>query len=240
MIRFRLEFIPRNLWIISRVLAGYVMLVAPIWIAVGAAANTIDPAQLSEEEKAEGFRLLFNNQDLDGWMEVQGKPGTFKVKEGRLIGERNRKTGSAYWLSTKQRYGDFELRLQFRLAKGGNSGVFIRAPHEGRTSREGMEIQLMDDGNSKGKPSKGSTGAIYGVVAPRRFAAKPPGEWNDLSIACHGDRVRVSLNGEIINDASMADHESLKKRPRSGYIGLSAHTRVVEFRRVRLRHINGT
>lgn len=193
--------------------------------------------QLSAEEKAIGFKLLFNGTDLTGW-EPNGKPGSFMVKDGAIVGDRSGKGQLAYWLSTVREYGDFELRLQYKLSPGGNSGVFIRAPHEGRTSRMGMEVQLLDDGGRTGEPGAGDTGAIYQVAAPRAFVSKPAGQWNDLHIWCEGPRVKVTLNGQVINDTSMSDHPALKSRPRKGFIGLSAHTKPVQFRSIRLREIS--
>jgi len=208
-------------------------LLLALTILVGKPAAADDPA-LSEQEKAAGFELLFNGGNLDGWQEVQGEPGTFEVKDGILAGRR--KKGSAYWLSTKEQYGDFELRLQYKIPPKGNSGVFIRAPHDGRTSQKGMEIQISDEPN-KSAPDKGSTGSIYQVVPARKFAHRPPGEWNDLWILCTGDRVLVTINGEVVNDALMSEYDALKNRPRKGYLGLSAHTDSVEYRNIRLRII---
>ena len=59
---------------------------------------------------------------------------------------------------------------------------------------------------------------------PRPYVAKPAGQWNDVHITCLGDHVSVAVNGQQITEASMAEHESLRDRPREGYIGLSAHT----------------
>jgi hypothetical protein len=100
-----------------------------------------------------------------------------------------------------------------------------------------MEIQLLDDDGRQGRPNDGDTGAIYRVVPATRFASKPAETWNDLEISCRGDRVRVVLNGQVINDALMRDHELLKSRPREGYLGLSAHTDVVEFKNIRIRKL---
>ncbi|GMV98496.1 MAG: glycosyl hydrolase [Phycisphaerae bacterium] len=192
---------------------------------------------LSPEEQAAGFRLLFNGRDLADW-EHNGKPGSFTVRDGVLTGDRTGHSDWAYWLSTRREYADFELRLQYKLSKGGNSGVFIRAPRQGRASRLGMEVQLLDDGHKRGKPGPGDTGAIYQVAAASSFVSKPAGQWNDLWILCEGDHVRVTLNGQVINDLSMADHEKLRARPRKGYIGLSAHTDPVQFRDIRIREIS--
>ncbi len=203
-------------------------------VLVIAAASTSDEPKLSPKEKDAGFELLFNGRDLAGWQEVQGQPGTFAVKDGVLAGIR--KDRSAYWLSTAEQYGDFELRLEYKIPPKGNSGVFIRAPHDGRTSQKGMEIQIYDEPNRE-TPDKGSTGSIYLVVPATKFAHRPPGEWNEIWILCDGDRVKITINGEVVNDAKMSEHEALKDRPRKGYVGLSSHTDTVEFRNIRLRKI---
>jgi hypothetical protein len=101
-----------------------------------------------------------------------------------------------------------------------------------------MEIQLQDD---KGKEDKHKpeqrTGAIYGAVPPTKAAVRGPGEWNSLEILCQGDRIQVTLNGVVVNDAKMSEHEALKKRPREGFICLSAHTNVVELKDLRLKEL---
>ena len=211
-----------------------------VWAAGAVAAsgdNAPERRGLGPAEKAAGFRLLFNGEDLTGWR-PNGKPGSFSVKEGLLVADRSGdKRKAAYWLGTDREYGDFELRLQYKISPGGNSGIFIRAPHEGRTSKMGMEIQILDDHGRQGKPGAGQTGSIYRVVAPKTYAFKPAGQWNDLGILCDGDRVQVTLNDQVITDALMSDHAALKTRPRKGYIGLSAHTHPTWFRNVRLREI---
>lgn len=191
---------------------------------------------LSPEEEKEGFHLLFNGEDLTGFVEVQGRPGAFTVEDGVLCG--TREGLKAYWLSTAKKYGDFELRLEYMLTPGGNSGIFIRVPHHRpRTSVVGMEIQLLDDGAKTGTPTSKDTGAIYRVQGSTKFVAKPAGEWNQFAVRCEGDRIQVTLNGELINDFDMSSNEQTKNRPREGYIGLSAHTDVVKFRHVRIKEL---
>lgn len=212
------------------------------WMSAGAESRPADrpadppPNTLTAAERAAGFRLLFDGRSLAGWKH-NGKEGSFTVKDGAIVGDRTGQGQLAYWLSTDREYADFELRLQCRIRPRGNTGIFIRAPHQGRTSTMGMEIQMLDDGAKKGTPGKGDTGAIYRVVAPKKYAARPAGEWNDVCILCEGDRVKVTLNGEEVTDALMSDYSELKSRPRKGYIGLSAHTDPVCFRSIRLREI---
>lgn len=196
-------------------------------------------AQLTEEERAAGFRPLFNGRDLSGWVH-KGKVGSFRVEDGQIIGDRPERSDLAYWLAADHEYADFELRLQYKLSPNGNSGIFIRIPPEGWPSIAGMEIQLLDDRGKTGRPTTRDTGSIYRIVAPSAFASKPAGQWNDLWILCDGDHVRVTMNGRRIIDTRMSDHEKLKDHPRKGAIGLSAHTYPVYFRNIRLREITKT
>lgn len=197
---------------------------------------TAEEVSLSPEEVQEGFVSLFNGKDITGFREVQGQPGAFWVEDSVLHGKRD--GARAYWLSTENRYGDFEFRMDYKLESGGNSGVFIRVPHYlGRSSTLGMEIQLLDDGGKTGKPTDKETGAIYRVDAADSFNSKPTGEWNSLSILAQGDRIQVTLNGKLINDFDMASNPLTAKRSREGFIGLSAHTNTVRFRNIRIRTI---
>lgn len=179
---------------------------------------------------------LFNGKDLSGWEAVGGTIDCWAWQEGKVVC----KGGKGGWLSTKDQYGDFELEVEYNCPKDGNSGVFIRAPREGHTSKVGMEIQILDDDaeiHRSIKPFQ-HTASIYGVVAPSRPAQKKAGEWNTMRIRCKGDQVTVTLNGEKVVDADMSAYDDLKGRPRKGYIGLQNHGSGLEFRNIRLKKLD--
>ena len=179
---------------------------------------------------------LFNGKNLSGWRPVQGKASAFKVEDGAIVGDRS--GGGAYWLSTEKKYGDFELSLEYRLSPGGNSGVFIRVPHhKPRTSVQGMEVQLLDDLGDGKEPDKGATGAIYRVKAADRKPPQAKGEWNRVRIVARGDTIEIHINGALVNTVDMSKYPDLDKRPRAGFIGLSAHTEPVRFRNVTLHEL---
>jgi hypothetical protein len=58
-----------------------------------------------------------------------------------------------------------------------------------------------------------------------------------LWILCNGEYVKVTINGVVVTDADMSNYELLKERPRKGYIGVSAHTDTVQFRKIRIRRV---
>lgn len=191
----------------------------------------------------EGFTPLFNGQDLTGWKQYAGKDKTWVVEDGVLVC-----TGSGGgWLGSERDYADFEVRLEYRLTPGGNSGVYIRAPSEGWISRVGMEVQLLDDLHPKYAKLDFHqyTGAIYHVVAPTRRATKAAGQWNAIAIRAVGRQVMVRLNGQLIVDADLdrslkdvavaKEHPGLKRA--TGKIGLQSHTDRVEFRNILIKEI---
>ena len=190
----------------------------------------------------EKSRPLFNGKDLEGWQGMQGKAGNWGVKAGVLAGTGGK---GSKWLATTGEYGDFELSLEYKLPKNGNSGVFIRAPKKGTPYVDGLEIQLLDDYGEKWKNLKPAqfTGAIYAVEAPSRRVTRPAGQWQTMRILCAGRKCRVWVNGEQVIDADLdklAKTHGGKvpglKRDR-GLIGLQNHGDPASFRNIHIREL---
>ncbi len=189
----------------------------------------------------DGFTPLFNGRDLDGWKLIGAKGRGYVVENGVLVCPAD---GGGN-LFTAREYADFTLRFEFRLEKGSNNGIGIRAPLEGDAAYAGMEIQILDHDadiyRGKLKPSQ-RHGSIYDVFPASGDALKPVGEWNTEEISARGRRVTVTLNGSKIVDAdldSVKDPQVLAKhpglaRPR-GHIGLLGHGTRVEFRNLKIR-----
>jgi hypothetical protein len=144
--------------------------------------------------------------------------------------------GGGGWLMTEKEYGDFELRLEYKMTKRANSGVGIRAPLKGDPAYVGMEIQLIDDENWPGKLETWQhTGSIYNVVPAARIANRPIGEWNKMRIVAKGRHILVEQNGEKLVDANLDDYVEKhgKRHPgilrASGHIGLQSYNTRVEF-----------
>jgi len=188
------------------------------------------------------FRQLYNGRDLSGWHVESGKLEAWKA-DGEVISTVGKGGG---YLATDAEYGDFELRLEYRIPKAANSGVGLRFPRGGWPSTQGMEIQLLDDDAPQYKDLHPSqyNGGVYGHVAPKTRAAKPPGAWNRLEIRCKGPEVRVKLNGVEIQDINMDEHTqpgskspSLAQMPRRGLVGLQHHGDPVDFRKIEIREL---
>lgn len=186
------------------------------------------------------FGQIFNGRNLNGWQVIEGDPDGWSSHNGILYTDG---VGSG-WLSTTSMYDNFRLQLEFRVPEGGNSGVFIRAPHEGHPSWDGMEIQILDDYADRYSDLKPwqYTGSIYGVQAPSKRFTKPAGTWQRLVIEADGPNIRITLNGEQIIQTSLIHHMEMANEHqglvrRKGYIGLQNHSTRVEFRNIVIREI---
>jgi hypothetical protein len=201
-----------------------------------ALAPALAPANDAPRPPA-GFTALFNGRDLTGWQVINGKKEKWLVQDGCIV-----TGGGGGWLMTNQEYADFELRLEFKLPDGGNSGVAVHAPLAGNPSQVAIEIQVIDDDwhekNYKGFQPYQHMGSIYGVVPPAKKAQKPIGEWNRMTVRSQGRRLTVELNGTVIVDANRDDlKEHYKAHPgltrTRGHLGLQDHSeKGVMFRNV--------
>jgi hypothetical protein len=202
------------------------------------------PALHSDDKKddkkpdvPEGFTPLFNGKDLTGWKVHNGKMDVWGAENGVLFVQ----GGGGGWLMTEKEYDNFEVRLEFKVPKKGNSGVALRAPLKGDPAYEGMEIQILDDHNYKDLRDAQHTGSIYDVVPPTLnglAANKPFGEWNTYQITAKGRQITVVLNGVKSVDANLDDYVKKhgEKHPgisrETGHLGLQSHDGRVEFRNI--------
>jgi hypothetical protein len=188
-------------------------------------------------------KALYNARDLSGWHVQSGKLEAWSARGDRIIC--TGKEGG--YLSTDEEYGDFELSLEYNISPGGNSGVGIRFPRGGWPSTDGMEIQILDDAHPKYRNLKPehANASIYAHFGPAARPARPPGEWNQMTIRCQGPLIVIHVNRVEVQNVNLEDHPDsigkgklpLAKRPRRGLIGLQSHGDPVEFRNLYLREL---
>jgi hypothetical protein len=191
------------------------------------------------DQPPDGFVSLFNGKDLTGWkVNEGGKQSVWGASDGILYVDGN----GGGWLLTEKEYGDFEVRLEYKMPEHGNSGVGLRTPRKGDPAYVGMEIQLIDDAGWKGLQEWQHTGAIYNVVPPSSLPGKPAGQWNKIDITAKGRHVTVIVNDVKIVDADLdkykdhdAKHPGLKRE--KGHIGLQSHDGRVEFRNLFVKEL---
>jgi hypothetical protein len=153
---------------------------------------------------------------------------------------------------TVQQFEDFELELEWRVGRRGNSGIFYRATEGTRRIYENApEMQILDNtGHADGRNSLTSAGANYGLHAPSRDVTRPVGEWNAVRLVVRGAQVEHWLNGErVVAYELWTDDWKAKVKGSKfnewpaygwatrGYIGLQDHGDVVSFRNIRVREL---
>ena len=204
---------------------------------------------LSEKERAEGWRLLFDGRSLEGWRgyNMDGLPGGWSVEDGLLV-----RSGPGGDIITDEQFEDFELVLDWRVEEAGNSGVFYRAAEgEEWIYHSAPEMQVLDDaGHRDGRNPVTSAGSNYGLNPAPRGVVRPAGEWNRARIVVEGSSVEHWLNGTKVVDYELGSPEwedavrgskfvewpAYGRAPR-GHIGLQDHGDRVYFRNLKIREI---
>jgi hypothetical protein len=189
-----------------------------------------------------GFQPVFNGRDFTGWA---GPVENYDIKDGAVVCK-PKKGGTIY---TKEEYGDFMARVEFKLPPGGNNGLAIRYPGNGDTAYVGMcELQVLDDNYEQATKSKLDPrqvhGSAYGMVAAQRGYQHPIGEWNFQEVTVQGSKIKVELNGTVILDTDLANVTEFMansahpgKDRTSGNFGFAGHNDPVAFRNVSIKKL---
>lgn len=156
--------------------------------------------QLSKKEKAEGWKLLFDGQSLNGWRTFKNAEGSsWKVVDGMLCSTKPEGHGNPD-IITNDMYGDFELQIDWKISPKGNSGIMylVSEDYDG-AEQSGPEYQLIDDdGFPEQLQDWQKTGANYAMNVPMVKAIKTPGEWNHTVIKVYKGHVEHWLNGKKV------------------------------------------
>jgi hypothetical protein len=225
-----------------------IALAAIIFTAVlGATPPAQAPNTLTADERAAGWRLLFDGNVIDQWRTFgQPAPGEgWQVVEGTLA-----RVGRGGDLISKEQFADFEFAFDWKLAAaGGNSGVMFRVI-EGlaQTYHSGPELQMLDDaGHRDGRVPETSCGANYALHASSKPMCRPIGEWNQARLVVHGAHVEHWMNGEKIVEYELwstdwkakVSASKFKAWPeygmaKSGHLALQDHGSPVSFRNLKI------
>lgn len=191
--------------------------------SLAAGAGTLADLQVVEPAGAP----IFNGRDLTGWW-TPGNLASWKVEEGKIVCVNQ----NGNYLRTEREYANFMLSLEYRMARGGNSGIGIRTARGGWPSGDGMELQLLDE--PAGSPiTRHSTMAIYGNIEPLARADRREG-WNQVTVRAAGSLISAWVNGVLVQHADTSRLPELRRRHLQGWIGLQDHGARIEFRNLRV------
>jgi Domain of Unknown Function (DUF1080) len=203
---------------------------------------------LTEAERAAGWRLLFDGQTTNGWRgyKSQTVPAAWHVAGGALAKD----TGTADLITT-DKYANFDLQLDWKVAPRGNAGIFYRGTEEyDHIYWSGPEYQLLDDkGHVDGKYRLTAAGSDYAVYPSPKGYLHPAGHWNHTRILVDGNHVEHWLNGHkmVSYDLGSPDWQSRVKKSKfamfpnygkatTGYIGIQGdHDGALALRNIKIK-----
>ncbi|HEV7366204.1 MAG TPA: DUF1080 domain-containing protein [Gemmatimonadales bacterium] len=202
---------------------------------------------VTPETRDTGWKPLFDGKTTAGWRGYRSKtmPAGWQVIDGALT-----RVDSAGDIVTHDKYANFELELNWKVAEGGNSGIFYRVSEDfDYPWRTGLEMQVLDDArHPDGRSPLTSAGSLFGIYPAPRGVVRPAGEWNAVRIVVSGHHIEHWLNGVKMVEAELGspDWEARVKQSKfatmpgygrndAGHIGLQDHGNRVAYRFIRIR-----
>ena len=230
-----------------------------ILFSVYGCSTTEQQNMLSDQEKKDGWTLLFDGKTMNGWHLFN--KGTihsaWSVDSGRLICNPHAKDVKHGDLVTDKVYQDFDLRFEWKISRAGNSGLFINVqerPELATTFSTGPEYQLLDDKNIEPDYLKNPThkaASIFGVVPNNSNSMPKPGEWNQSRILQQYGKLTFWLNDAQTVQVDLQSAEwknqvalsSLSKYPEfgvavSGHLAVQDWTNGVAFRNIKIKELS--
>lgn len=215
---------------------------------------TIAQNRLTKTEQQQGWNLLFNGKNTDGWhtyLKPQAKPA-WNVVNGEL--QLNPKADNQGDLVTDKEYENFEFSAEWKISDEGNSGIIFGVhedPAFSQTYLTGIEMQVLDNKNAEdNKKANHLAGSLYDMKAPAKDVAKPAGQWNLAKIRKDNGHLTFWLNGTqiinvqmgspewetLINNSKFKTWKSFAKYPK-GHIALQDHGHEVAFRDIKIKQL---
>ena len=218
--------------------------------------NPVDNQATLAANTAEGWKNLFDGKTTKGWHSY-GKTSvgdTWQVEDGLLYADSTKKQGGGD-LVTDDEYENFDLKLEWKISKNGNSGIIINIKEDTTIYKEswktGPEIQVLDnDGHPDGKITKHRAGDLYDLIKSSSEPVLPVGHFNEAEIISNRGRLEIFLNGTNVVTTTMWDDNwkqliaksKFKSMPgfgtfKSGKIALQNHGNDVWFRNIRIKKL---
>jgi hypothetical protein len=218
------------------------------------------PNTLSAHEKQEGWKLLFDGKNLSLWRGAyrDSLPSKgWEIRDGMLIVQASGGGEAAYGgdIVTVEQYASFELKVDFKLTQGANSGIkYFVTEQQPKTpgSALGLEYQLLDDARHPdaklGIDGNRTLASLYDLLPAAHKHASPVGQWNHARILVDGRHVEHWLNGTKVLEYERGGKEFLAHKAESkfktvdgfgeaarGHILLQDHGNQVFFRNIKIR-----
>ena len=182
-------------WLLSSLALLLVIAVVAGLVARNILRGPVPEGTPTPRPEGAGWMDLLDEAHAPAWKNVTDDKDIFEIKGGVLHIYGRTVYPLRYVGYLAERFGDFELHLEFKVANGANSGVFLRSQPNDPVYR-GFEVQVLEDHGDA--PNKNGCGAIYDVTTPMYNMSRPAGEWNSFDITLIGQEVVVRMNGWMI------------------------------------------
>lgn len=220
-----------------------------------ASLDAAETATNKSDNNGDGWVTLFDGKTTKGWHSYGGNKATprWKISSKALSIDTTIKEGGD--LVTDKEYGDFDLKLEWKIAPKGNSGIIFYT-HEDpvkyhATYNTGLEMQVLDnDGHPDGKIIKHRAGDLYDLISCSKETVKPVGEWNMAEIVSKDGNLKLFLNGTNVvttklwddNWKKMVAGSKFKTMPdfgtyKKGKIALQDHGNMVWYRNIKIKEL---
>jgi hypothetical protein len=220
----------------------------------------VAPNTLTAIEKKLGWILLFDGKTTTGWHSFNKKTigSAWKVANGTMYLDTSQKD---QWqvkgggdIVTVVEYNNFHLKLEWKIAPGGNSGIIFFVKEDPKYKQPwltGPEMQILDNEvHSDGKIIKHRAGDLYDLISCNKESVKPVGDWNKVEIICNKGKLNFFLNSVNVVSTTLWDEDwkklvagsKFKEMPdfgtySSGRIGLQDHGNMVWFRNIKIKKL---
>ena len=231
--------------------ASWLKLIGGLFLSTFAMTSSAADNQLTAQEQEQGWQLLFNGKDMSQWRNFQ-KPS---INSKWVIAQDALHLSAAGGgdLMTQKKYKNFELKLDWKIALAGNSGIFILADELGKhIYSHAVEVQILDNERySDNKIDSHLSGSIYDIAASPKPAHKAAGEWNSVYIRINENVLTVKQNGiktidilvggkqwnDLVAKSKFKTWQGFAKAT-EGHIGLQDHSDPVWFKNIKIRELN--
>lgn len=184
------------------------------------------PNTLSKKEKREGWQLLFDGKSTKGWHTyLRDTVGSkWQIQDNILVFDTSKPKEGGGDIVTNEAYENFELRLEWRISKGGNSGIIFdiqEEPKYGATYLTGPEMQVLDNIDaSDNKKQNHLAGCLYDLAGDATVSKPVPvGEWNQVDILQKDGHLTLTFNGIKTFDGQIGSEEWNKMVANSKFAG---------------------
>jgi len=240
----------------------YSICAAVILLAFGLQAVAQAPNTLSQTEKKDGWVLLFNGKNFDGWRQCNGTtiPANWSIEDNAMKvttgeGKKPGEGSNGDILYGVKKFRNFELTVDWKTSKMGNSGIFfdIREVPGEPIVTGAPEVQVLDNKDATdNKVASHLAGSLYDMLAADPKSSKPAGEWNTIVIKVKDGKVTHTQNGMKVVEYQMwtpqwdtlIAHSKFKSFPgftegisKEGFIGLQDHGYTIWFRNIKIREL---